>query len=109
MQPGEVQSLTSFFTVPKGDSDVRPVYNGTKSSLNDSLWAPLSRLPMIKQHLRGVEPGTYMASVDIDEQFLNFILHEDVQKYAGVELTSYFPNELHQEKGKRLKMTLWEQ
>lgn len=48
---GHVQSLTSFFTVPKGDDDVRVVYNGTKSGLNDCLWAPWFRLPTMEQHL----------------------------------------------------------
>lgn len=36
----EVRSLTSFFTVPKEEGDVRVVYNGTKSGLNGQLWAP---------------------------------------------------------------------
>jgi len=48
---GPVKSLTSFFTVPKGDQDVRVVYNGTKSGLNACLWAPWFRLPTIDQHL----------------------------------------------------------
>jgi hypothetical protein len=30
-----VKSLTSFFTVPKGDDDIRIVYNGTQSGLNE--------------------------------------------------------------------------
>ncbi len=32
--------LTSFFSVPKGENDIRMVYDGTKSGLNDSMWAP---------------------------------------------------------------------
>ncbi len=51
LQPGFVKSLTSFFTVPKGDHDVQLVYNGTKSGLIDCLWAPWSHLPMVEQHL----------------------------------------------------------
>jgi hypothetical protein len=94
IQPGKVSSLISFFAVPKGDSDIRMVYNGTQSGLNDSLWAPWFRLPTIEQHLRAVMPGTYMADLDIGEQFLNFILHEKTQVFAGVDLTSYFPAEL---------------
>jgi hypothetical protein len=35
-----------------------------------------------------------MADLDIVEQFLNFILHEKVQEFAGVDFTSYFPEEL---------------
>ena len=38
--PGPVKSLTSFFHVPKGESDIRMVYDGTKSGLNDIMWVP---------------------------------------------------------------------
>ncbi len=89
-----MKSLTSFFTVPKGDNDVQVVYNGTRSGLNDSLWAHWFRLPTIEQHLRAVEAGTFMADLDVGEQFLNFIIDSAVQPFAGVDLTSYFPEEL---------------
>jgi hypothetical protein len=38
--PGFVKSLTSFFSVPKGDDGVRMVYNGSESGLNDAIWVP---------------------------------------------------------------------
>jgi hypothetical protein len=105
---GLVKSLTSFFTVPKGDDDVRVVYNGTKSGLNDCLWAPWFRLPTIEQHLRAVEAGTYLSDLDIAEQFHNFIMHLDLQPYAGVDVTSFFPEEvLSQRSTKRTKQTIW--
>ena len=97
-------SLTSFFTVPKGDSDVRLVYNGTKSGLNDCHWAPWLRLPKIEQHSWSVEPGTYMANMDIAEMFLNYILHEE---YAGVDLTAYFANELDKGTRKWKQTMIW--
>jgi hypothetical protein len=34
-----------------------------------------------------------MADLDISEIFLNFILHQDVQPHAGVDLTPLFPSE----------------
>jgi hypothetical protein len=37
---GRVDSLTAFFAVKKGDDDVRPVYDGSISGLNDSIWMP---------------------------------------------------------------------
>jgi hypothetical protein len=108
IQPGTVKALTSFFSVPKGDDDIRIVYNGTKSGLNDCLWAPWFPLPTIEQHLRAVEPGTFMADVDISEQFLNFILHEHTQPYAGVDLTMYFLDEVWDMKLTSRRSTLWE-
>ncbi len=105
---GHVRALTSFFTVPKGDKDVRVVHNGTKSGLNGCLWAPWFRLPTVEQHLRAVEPGTHLADVDIGEQFHNFIMHQTLQLYAGVDLTAYFPDEVTDRvQGKRTKRTLW--
>jgi hypothetical protein len=38
--PGRVISLTDYFDVPKGESDVRMVYNGTSCGLNFVLCAP---------------------------------------------------------------------
>ena len=37
---GPIDSLTSFFAVPKGTDDIRMVYDGTKSGLNDAIWVP---------------------------------------------------------------------
>jgi len=105
---GHVKSLTSFFTVPKGDDDVRVVYNGTKSGLNDCLWAPWFRLPTIDQHLRAVMPGTYLSDLDIAEQFHNFIMHSDLQPYAGVDVTAFFPDEFTTEHvHKRSRKAVW--
>jgi hypothetical protein len=49
--PGTVRSLTSLFSVPKGDTDIRLVYDGTKSGLNKAVWAPWFPLPTIEAHL----------------------------------------------------------
>jgi hypothetical protein len=103
-----VWSLTSFFSVPKGTPDVRIVYNGTKSGLNDYSWAPWFRLPTVEQHLRVVMPGTYLTDIDVGEQFLNFVIHWSICPYAGVNLTPYFPVLLElQAPGSCSKHTVW--
>lgn len=89
--PGKVLSLTSFFGVKKGENDVRPVYDGSVSGLNDAIWMPRFVLPTIQTHLRLVEAGTYMCDLDVGEMFLNFILHEDIRALAGVDLTLFAP------------------
>jgi len=104
--PGTVKSLTSLFSVKKGNDDIRLVYDGTKSGLNKALWAPWFPLPTIEAHLRAVEPGSFMGDIDIGEMFLNFMLHERIQPYAGIDLTPFFPEELCQSpNGRRF---LWE-
>ena len=88
--PGFVSSLTFFFAVPKGSEDIRMVvYDASVSGLNDSIWVPGFPLPTIRTHLRAVEEGTYMADLDIDELFLNFVIHSDLQGLCGVDLTKY--------------------
>jgi hypothetical protein len=71
---GPIESLTSFFAVPKGLDDIRMVYDGTKLGLNEAIWVPQFLLPMVDTLLRAVEPGTYMSDMDIGEMFLNFLL-----------------------------------
>jgi hypothetical protein len=45
ISPGPVKSLTRYFAIPKGETDVRMVYDATVSSLNDCLWVPSFVLP----------------------------------------------------------------
>ena len=84
---GPVRSLTHFFYVPKGDSDIRMVYNGTSSGLNNDLYAPHFGLPVIRHALRSLLPGYNRVNIDIAEMFLNFNLGPELQPYSGVDLT----------------------
>ncbi len=102
--PGAIESLIAYFDVPKGESDIRMVYDGTKSGLNDMLFAPWFPLPTVETMLRSVVPGTYMADNDVGEMFLNFVLHEDIRRLCGIDLTVYFEEEAR-EKG---LTKLWE-
>jgi hypothetical protein len=103
LQPGKVDSLTSYFAVPKGDTDIRMVYDHTKSGLNDAMWAPWFALPTIETHLRFVSKDSYMGDMDIGDMFHHFILHESVQRLAGIDLTPFYPEELRED----LRM-IWE-
>jgi len=85
---GQVESLICFFAVQKGASDIRMVYDGTQSGLNDVLWAPWFPLPTVNSHLRLVEPGTFMADNDVGECFHNWMLDKRVRKWCGIDLTS---------------------
>ena len=76
ISPGPVKSLTHYFYVPKGESDIRMVYNGTSSGLNDCLYAPHFGLPVIRHALRSLLPGYHQADIDVAEMFLNFNLGE---------------------------------
>ena len=94
--PGRVTSLMNVFDVPKGDSDIRLVYNGTKSGLNDTLFAPWFPLPTIDSLLRSVDESTWCGDNDIGEQFHNFSLHPLLQPYCGNDLTGIFPERVRE-------------
>jgi hypothetical protein len=47
--------------------------------------------------LRDLELGTYMSNLDIAEMFLNFMLEEECQRLAGVDLTHYIEKGNEQE------------
>ena len=105
VEKGTINSLMSFFDVPKGHDDIRMVYDGSKSGLNDSLWAPWFPLPTVECLVRSVEPGYYMADNDVGEMFHNFMLHDDLRKFCGLDLTLFFKDSpgVKYEKGR-----LWE-
>jgi hypothetical protein len=90
IKPGRVRSLTGYFGVPKGPSDIRMVYDASRSGLNDALWAPNFGLPTVENLLRGVNFGSWMGDIDLGEMFLNFCLDENLHEYCGVDLTPYF-------------------
>ena len=94
IKPGFVKSLIRYFSVPKGDDDVRMVYDGTSSGFNDWVWAPSFSLPTIESMLRSVDHQTWLGDLDVAEQFLNFQLCEEAQIYCGVDLTPYFDADL---------------
>jgi hypothetical protein len=103
VESGLIKSLTSFFAVPKGDDDVRIVYDGTKSGLNGVLWAPWFHLPTVESHLRCLSPGYFMRDLDFGEQFHYFMMHESMRVYAGIDFTQYFPEDI-----KPNHLVLWE-
>jgi hypothetical protein len=64
-EEGLVKSLTAFFGLPKGDFDMRMVYDSTLSGVNNAIWAPLFSFPNINTLLRIFETGTLMGDADI--------------------------------------------
>ena len=46
--------MTHVFSVPKGDDDIRMVYNGTSIGINYILWDPNFDLPKVRNILREI-------------------------------------------------------
>lgn len=45
LEAGFVRNTVPFFSVPKGDDDIRVVFDGTSCGLNETLWSPNFFLP----------------------------------------------------------------
>ncbi len=55
-----------------------------------ALW---SFLPMAEELLDVVEPGSFMADNDVGGMFFNYVMHEELQKLCGVDVTKYCGDE----------------
>ena len=99
-----MRNLTHVFAVNKADGDIRLVYDCAHSIVNDALWAPSFALPTIEGVLHTMESDTWGVDLDLGQMSLNFMLHESLQAFCGVDMTPFFPEDL-----KAGCMALWEQ
>jgi hypothetical protein len=76
-----MQSLTSYFWVPKGDAEVRLVYDASRSRLNKCSWALNFAMSTVNTLVRGIHNYSWMGDLDIGEMFLNFPLHLDLAPF----------------------------
>ena len=76
-----------MFDVPKGNSDIQMVYDGSRSGFNESIWAPWFGLPTVETMTRTVLPRGWCGDRDFGEMFLNFMLHPEARAYCGVDLS----------------------
>ena len=83
----EVKSLMYYFYVPKGEDDIRMVYNGSKSVLNKSLFAPWFNFPSSETMARWVLVGLWLGDNDFEDCWLNHELHPSLQKYCGIDIS----------------------
>ena len=84
---GSIESLTHYFAVPKGDDDIRMVYDLTASGLNDALWAPRFWMPTMLNVIDCATDASWYGDVDVGEMFLNFPLDINMRKFCGVDIS----------------------
>ena len=89
LEEGYVGSLINYFAVPKGEGDIRVVYDGTKCGLNQCVWAPNFFLPSVDSLLMKVSERTWFSDMDLGEMFLNFYLDRRVRPFSGVDVTAF--------------------
>ncbi|KAL7556763.1 hypothetical protein ACA910_009419 [Epithemia clementina (nom. ined.)] len=86
--PGRCVATMNYFSVPKGEADIRMVYDGTKSGLNDCLFSPWFPLPDADALTNTLDDGYWCVDNDYGKMFLNFWLHPELQQYSGMDLSS---------------------
>jgi hypothetical protein len=86
-----IKSHIDVFPVAKAD-DIRAVYNGSKSGLNEAVWAPSSFLPTSKSALQVMTYCSLCVDLDLREMNLNFALDEGIWPYAGVDISCLTPH-----------------
>ena len=84
---GSIESLTHYFAVPKGENDIRMVYDLTASGFNDALWAPRFWMPTMLNVVDCATDASWYGDVDVGEMFLNFPLDINMRKFCGVDLS----------------------
>jgi hypothetical protein len=85
-----IKSFIKFFAVPKGEDDIRLVYDATANKLNECVWVPSFWLPTIDSLVRACDMETWMTDRYIGDMFLNFQLHASVVPSTGVDLASLY-------------------
>jgi len=89
LNEGYVKSLINYFAVPKGLSDIRVVYDGTKSGLTDSVWAPNFFMPSIDSLLLYCSANTWYSDLDLGEMFLNYFMDPKLRPFCGVDVSNF--------------------
>ena len=75
--------------MPKGEGDIRHVFNGTSCGLNTALWAPNFWLPSGFSLVECLMYNYKMIDLDFGEMFINFPLCSVLKEESGINLTSF--------------------
>jgi len=84
--------------------DVRPVYDATKSGLNEAVWVPSFWLPSTETLFHMMDFDTWLGDIDLGEMFLNFPLDPWIQPYVGIDITQFCSVEVVWEQWNRMLM-----
>ena len=94
---GVCRNTVPRFPVPKGDDDIRVVWDLSKNGVNAGMYTPSFFLATMGTYLRRIEAGMYGGDFDVGEQFHNYMLHPREQVYCGVEIPEELLSELQAE------------
>ena len=101
----QVLSCLHCFAVPKGDNDIRMVYDATGNGLNQCVWVPTFWLPTTNTLIRGLNKDSWMTDRDMADMFLAYELDPRVRPYTGLDLDTLLTG--RGEDGPRLGLAYW--
>eukprot|EP00978_Attheya_sp_CCMP212_P008743 scaffold20529_cov53-Attheya_sp.AAC.4 len=82
----EILAVIQYFAVEKGLYDIRMVYDGTKSELNNCLFPPWFALPTMTTMFRGLDVDFWCADNDFSDNFLNYLINKELRAYCGIDV-----------------------
>jgi hypothetical protein len=96
---GKVMNLTFLFSVPKGEDDIRIVWDSSGNGVNTTLWTPSFGISTVRTLTWYIVAGTNMGDFDIgecwhtrlltpDEESGVYVLESDYQQEPGQRPTS---------------------
>jgi hypothetical protein len=88
---GKISSLIKYFAVPKGVingivQDWRTIFQAGANQLNNCVWVPSFSLPTVNTLLRIMDMDLLAEDRDVEEMFLNLVLHRDTVNFTGINL-----------------------
>lgn len=114
LELGFVDCVVPRFGVPKGDDDIRLVWDASRNGINETLWAPSFWMPTfrtlqdhiikwlpcsVSDYMAGNIPTSpseadwripHQSDMDVGEMFLNYNLHYSERHMFGVRLVTGF-------------------
>ena len=87
--------------------DLQMVYNALKSGLNECLWVPSYPLPTTETLTDLLTSNSWMADLDLGKHFLNFPLHEAIQRHCGMDLRPYLTPDTGEQAKTGTQNTMW--
>lgn len=75
-----VHTVVPRYCVPKGETDVRLVWDSSKNGANAAVTAPTFYLMGFTSVVQRVFSSAFMADFDVGEMFHKFMLHPDEKK-----------------------------
>ena len=88
IEPGKVNILNHFFLVHNTTSYyIMMVYYGTSRKINDIPWSNHFSLTNCFTKTRKIQEVNCMYDIEIGDILMNFIIHEYLIKFYGVDVT----------------------